>query len=348
MKILLINNSYPSPKYPEKSTYIKSIYECIRSTGAEVDKLVLIQTGDKIWDKIKNYFILYYALCTSNLRQYSILYINHLTFMLPLFFRLPLYKGKVIIHWHGEELASNSIILNMFIYLYKHTLKTTYLHISPSKYYKHIINKKLGVPLHNIIVSPSGGVDTEVFSPSSTGHHKQNEFHIGIASELSEHKGVQYFYDLIQHTPQIESITGRHIYFHYIIYGRDSAYWHTQLSKYHNVIPHMPYPKNIMPQYYNELNLLLMLSKRESLGLVVLEAMSCNIPVIGRDTASMPELIQPGISGELVPYKLTLKDLIDRIKLICHNLSNYTPREYVIKNYSRIAVIMSYKKIFSE
>ena len=57
-----------------------------------------------------------------------------------------------------------------------------------------------------------------------------------------------------------------------------------------------------MYKFYRNIDICLMFSKRESLGLVVLEAMACNVPVIARNTTSMTELILPGINGELIPF----------------------------------------------
>lgn len=50
-----------------------------------------------------------------------------------------------------------------------------------------------------------------------------------------------------------------------------------------------------------EADVLLMTSCQESFGLAALEAMSCGLPVVGTQTGGLPELIQEGVTGHLVP-----------------------------------------------
>lgn len=43
----------------------------------------------------------------------------------------------------------------------------------------------------------------------------------------------------------------------------------------------------------------LLLSEKESFGLVILEAMACGVPVVGSDIGGIPEVIEDGISGHI-------------------------------------------------
>lgn len=344
MKILLINNNYPTADYPEIGTYIQSIKDDLSAAGNTVDVLALYVTGSDRWSKLKNYASFYKRIILKDINKYECLYVNHYVFLIPLFLKIPFYKGKVIFHWHGEELVNDSFIIKLLRRLCRTTLKKEHIHISPSEYYKNVIVKKLSVNDESILVSPSGGVDTDIFRPDDK--QRDNEkFNIGFASSLSEHKGIAYFHDLIQNSNKIESLINEKVCFHYIKYGSECSYWANEFSKYPNVIGHEKYKKADIQSFYNQIDVLLMISKRESLGLVAVEAMSCNIPVIARDTSSMPEIVKSGISGELVSYDPPCDELIERLAHIRENYADYKPRQFAKANYSTEAVINFYKEL---
>ena len=60
-------------------------------------------------------------------------------------------------------------------------------------------------------------------------------------------------------------------------------------------------PRNKMVQYYSACDLFVFPGIRESLGLVFLEAQSCGLPVVAFDNAGVPEAVQDGKTGFLVP-----------------------------------------------
>ena len=60
-------------------------------------------------------------------------------------------------------------------------------------------------------------------------------------------------------------------------------------------------PRDNMYRYYSACDLFVFPGIRESLGLVFLEAQSCGLPVVAFDNAGVPEAVQDGTTGLLVP-----------------------------------------------
>ena len=109
MKILLINNNYPSKEAPNQATYIRSIKECLELAEINVELLV-ISAKIKLWSRITNYINFYFKLLFFNYKSYDYIYINHFhSLALPLLVNFRNMK-KIIIHWHGEELMGISSI----------------------------------------------------------------------------------------------------------------------------------------------------------------------------------------------------------------------------------------------
>ena len=122
-------------------------------------------------------------------------------------------------------------------------------------------------------------------------------------------------------------------------------------------------PKMELREYYRGADFLLHTSKAEGLGLTVLEAMACGLPVVATETGAMPELLGDG-RGTLIPaahrfldvWGNSYRDLID-IQKAAHTIramSEYLgeffddkneAREFVVNRTQENAVGMLEKKI---
>ncbi len=74
-------------------------------------------------------------------------------------------------------------------------------------------------------------------------------------------------------------------------------------------------PRSEMFRYYSACDVFVFPGIQESLGMVFLEAQSCGLPVVAFDNAGVPEAVQDGITGFLVPMYATkpFADAIERL-----------------------------------
>jgi len=344
MKVLLINNLYPTEQNPQPAAYITTQKDCLEVAGAQVDLLVLKADFTGFVSKYFNYLKFFAQLFFNfSYSKYSLIYLNHLpNYFFVLFFHFPFMKNAVI-HWHGSEIYApntHNHWLNRISYLF--TPKRFY-HIAPSEYFAKEVARIMKIKPEEVFISPSGGVDMDKFKPSEK-KVKTGELVIGFASELSFMKGADTLLKLVERKDELEKSSGRKLCFKTIAYGRNKSYFLEKFITLGDKIEVLkPIPNEEMASFFNSLDILFFPTRRkaESLGLVALEAMACGKPVLGPRAFALPEYIKPGINGEF--YENDSIDEIEHvfIKMI-QNINNYKTREFIAEKYSNKAVIDGY------
>lgn len=352
-KLLCINNGYPSKKYPKYTSYIQTIVNCLKQANFEVD-VFAIRFNGKItpFYKFVKHIQFWIKALFINLNNYNIVYINHLPFVWPILFNHTLNKENVYIHWHGNDLVSNTYFIKCALKLIRKKGKG-FKHITPSQYFKRKLIEIMGYNENIVFVSPSGGVNTLLFRPIQ--NLKIDEIVIGYSAALMKSKGADTFLEIVRKKTEIESRCDKRISFKLINYGPEAEFYVNRFKDIESNIKIIEkIPKEKMPEFYQSINILIMPSIRmgESLGLVVLEAMSCGIPVVTHNLCAFPEFVVPEESGELVDYCEDLNERSDRfinalVKII-DNYQSYHPVNIVLSSYSEESVIQSYKTILKD
>jgi glycosyltransferase involved in cell wall biosynthesis len=348
-KLLLINNGYPSKEYPNYTTWAATIGKCLEKSGFKVDLLVIKYRLFKSITKIKNYLLFFYKLLTIDLSCYEIIYINYPTHALPIFFNRTLKLEKVYMHWHGYDLIGN-YLYNRIVHKVLSSIIRKCRHFTPSQWYRNILINMFKASTGNVFVSPSGGVDIDLFKPMES--KRRDNFVIGFASGLSYDKGIGLLFEIMLKYREIEKGINIPVEFNIINYAPDAHVFIDKLNK--NDIPITVFDKmgkSDMYKFYNAIDLI-MTSESESLGLIVLEAMSCNIPVVTFDICAFPDFVISSVSGERVKHtdniEINAMRFIESIITIKNNYNTYTPREIVVRNYSENSVIEQYKTVLNE
>lgn len=340
-RILVINNAYPSQIKEKAGGYVKSIELCLIEAGLSVESLVLVSDYTSGFQKLIAYIKFYFKLFFKRYSIYNYIYIHHFPYVfIPLIFKFRNMR-IVVVNFHGEDIVYTSLLskwLNAISYRF---LSTKFLYIFPSKYFK---DKALGVipklKSAKLYVSPSGGVDTDVFKPLVKKMNTQRSINIGFASGMDYNKGVE---DLLCLLEEFKDLPYN---FHIIDYGKQRNKYINAIKAFENVTLYSTFKKEEMPIFYSKIDVLFLPTKSESLGLVALEAMCCNIPVIGPDDFALSVIIVNGVTGEkynLPGNKEVYLSTFDKFK---KNRLKYTPMNHIKRLYSKNEVVKQFKQIF--
>ena len=345
MKVLFFNNCWPTESQPNVGTYAKTMADELKETGADVDVCAMQRISNNKWI---NYFRFYWKLLCKPLPSDTVLYVNHYIFLLPLMLRLLFIRRRCIYHWHGEELIVKGKVICFLRWLMKFTFHQEDIHISPSFYYSHVVNRVLDVPYQRILISPSGGIDLNRFSPAVYSKKSANEFVIGYSSALIKAKGADLLLQLMRNSRELQRKTSKKIIFQVIDYGADANYYISEYKKTNVELRILDKcPKEQMSDFYRSIDLFIMSSIRESLGLVVLEAMACGVPVITFDICAFPEFVISQISGERVPLSRDMNEntseFLSVILYVMAHHAEYHPRQIALR-YGKETVISFYRE----
>ena len=143
------------------------------------------------------------------------------------------------------------------------------------------------------------GVDTHALSPFlASGNHRPPE--ILFAGGLQSSKGLDVLLDALPRVrtgfPEAKLV---------ILGGGDWASYRKKIETLgleESVIYRGRVPRMEMVKFYRNAYLLAAPTQHESFGLVLAEAMACGVSVVATRVASVPEIVEDGVTGFLVPW----------------------------------------------
>jgi len=163
---------------------------------------------------------------------------------------------------------------------------------------------EMSIPESKIKVIPYG-VDTNYFTPGAVVDlDKTDKLKVLYVGTIEQRKGVGYLLRAFKKLPKNKydlTLIGN-------IKGKSKS-----LSPYSDLFTHIPHiSKDLLIEQYRLADVLVFPSLLEGLGLVVLEAMSCGLPVIVTDRGPN-EVVRDGVDGFVVSA-CDENSLIDRLE----------------------------------
>ncbi|OLE31207.1 MAG: hypothetical protein AUI36_29800 [Cyanobacteria bacterium 13_1_40CM_2_61_4] len=162
------------------------------------------------------------------------------------------------------------------------------------------------MPKQRIWTIPSG-IDVDLFTPEMNGRHIRAQFGIpsdalviGCVANVLPVKGydvlIAAMAKVMKSSPSV----------HWLIVGRDDSTYGTEIrnlaGRLHLVewTHFAGFQPDVRP-YLAAMNLVVLPSRSEALGLALLEAMAMGKAVVASAVGGIPEIVADGITGKLVP-----------------------------------------------
>lgn len=299
MKILLISNMYPSNDHQFYGIFVKNFEKQLTQHGFEFKKAVIRGKGRSIVEKTKKYFQFFKDVVRLVKKgDYDIIYVHYIGHsLLPLLLVRHMLRKPLILNAHGADVFEISRFGLLIQKLVTPIIKSADLTVVPSNYFKCAIKEKFSIEPKKIFISPSAGVDTNIFKPNR--EKTKETFTVGFVSRIDKGKGWDIFLDSIyilkQHNCQLEVLM--------IGKGDEEKMLLEKIKKLSlssivNYVGAKPHDK--LPHYFNQMDIFVFPTLlNESLGLVGLEAMACGIPVVGSNIGGLSGYIKDDVNGML-------------------------------------------------
>lgn len=301
MKVLLVSNMYPDESNPAYGVFVKNQVEVLESNGFSIDLQVMYKKTNSFFKTVgylKHYVMVLLKLI---LRNYDFIYVHYASLNAPPILFAKLFKKSIIVvtNIHGSDVVPGSNLQKKLTKFTKMIVKKSDLTIVPSEYYKGIIADKFDVSRNRLKVSPSGGINRDVFYPQNQEKNSTSPL-IGYIGRIDDGKGWSELLHAFSKFSQKSNYD--HSKLVMVGHGKDSEQRDNlikDLNLQEKVITKPLLSQNELLSIYNEIDVLVFPSHRESLGLVGLEAMACGTPVIGSDIGGIKSYLKHGYNGLL-------------------------------------------------
>lgn len=301
-RIFLVSNMYPSRKNPEFGAFVKGFAIGVDNFGFRVvEKAIIKNKGKSFWHKVFLYLKFSVdVIFTGVSKSYDLVYvhfINHTA--IPVILLNILRKKILIINAHGGDIFPRSLVGKLIHKFSAVLVKQADLFVVPSQYLANEVHKYYFIDKKRVFISPSGGVNIELFKPTIAESQKSNIYTIGYISRIDFGKG----WDLLLWALKELKIKYKKKDFRAIIVGGGvSINEAKKLSLDLDVEDRVTWlgsrSHEELPNIINKFDVFVFPSKlREGLGLVGLEAMACKVPVIGSRIGGISGFIRDGYNG---------------------------------------------------
>jgi glycosyltransferase involved in cell wall biosynthesis len=347
-RICFISNLFPSKKDPSFGSFVGLSYEQLKAMGYELSKPIVINARVSTFKKLLAYIKFIFSGVKALLsNKYDFFYIHYLTYstlcLLPI---LPFKKIKYLINIHGDDLVGTRLIHKIMGVPSSYILKRAEAVVVPSLYFKRqLLHRYDFIEEKRIVISESAGFREDFFYPKEQPLNEppvtNDKLHFGYISRVDEGKGwelmLEAFSLLKNNNPKEYNKATLSVYGA----GTQTSDFELMVSRLNLdvvVTYYGPLEQKLLGDKYRTFDYFLFPTRRESFGLVAVEALACGTPVICSEIEPLTDMLFHNENGFLFKDGCS-KDLYKNI-LNCFSI---TKDKRVLLSQSAIKSSQRYK-----
>lgn len=322
--ILLVSNMYPSIQYMHYGIFVKNTYDLLKENNYTVD-LVVMTKQEEFASKLMAYINLFVvSFIKSIINNYDYIYVHFVSHssvgvLIPYLFSK---NTKLVLNVHGNDIVFDTKQDKKNEFMSRIALNLADIVISPSNYFKGVLLRNYRVNLEKIVVYPSGGIDIYKFKNMDKLEAKKRlnldakKNYLGFVSRIEKDKGYDTLIIALSELNKHNFLNNIKVII--VGSGNEDNMLNDLIKKYQldkHIIRRPLVNQEELVLIYNSIDALIYPTRRksESLGLIGLEALSCETLVIGSNKYGPSDYLNDLNSLTIDPNDYS--DLVEKIKL---------------------------------
>lgn len=304
LRFFVVSNMYPSADHPAYGVFVRNFEEGIQAHGQILAGHSVIQGkgGGAINKAFKYLSFILGTIIKGLFAKADVIYVHFISHtVIPVVVLSWLSGKKIVLNAHGTDVMATGGVQKRLFPLIRYMVLRSDALVVPSNFFKKVVMEKYGIAADKVIVSPSGGIDTDIFYPNKE-KKATGPFTIGYVSRADKGKGWEYFMDAVGKFKQ--AYPDRAIK---VITVGGGVQQQEMLTKAKQLgLSDVLDDKGSLPQKQMR-NAMVQMDVMvfptylpESLGLVGIEAMACAVPVFASNIGGIPDYVDDGNNGYLV------------------------------------------------